>query len=271
LEHCAKAIQFGHEDGEIRLLEGEAYLNLGDARSAKNSFNRALEIQPDYEDAKLGLVGAASIDGKPEEVLKAIDKFLETSPFSPQGLATRGDLLFEIGDIYQAKESYKESAKRDPNDIKVLNNLGNCYLKEKNFASAEVCYLEALQKNRNFLPGYRNLAISLINQKKSLDAVEYLEYYLAKNPNDAEVYATVADIHYHSKNYPEALKYYERYLIYCPQSLDAIVRVADCYFNMGKLQAALAGYNAVLARKPDHEVANQRIAELNAYLQAPVR
>jgi tetratricopeptide (TPR) repeat protein len=271
LEHCAKAIQFGHEDGEIRLLEGEAYLNLGDGRSAKNSFNRALEIQPDYEDARLGLVGVASLESRPEELLKAIDKFLETSPSSPQGLATRGDVLFELGDIFQAKESYKESAKRDPNDFKVINNLGNCYLKERNFASAEFCYLSALQKNRNFLPGYRNLAIALINQDKAAEAIDYLEYYLSKNPNDTDLYATIADIHYHAKKYPEALKNYERYLLYHPQSLDAIVRLADCYFNLGKIQAALAGYRAVLTRKPDHSIAKQRMAELSAFLQSPVR
>jgi tetratricopeptide (TPR) repeat protein len=153
----------------------------------------------------------------------------------------------------------------------VLNNLGNCFLKEQNYASAEACYLGALQKNRNFLPGYRNLAIALINQNKMSDAVEYLEYYLSKNPNDANVYVTVADIHYHAKHYSEALKFYESYLLYFPQSLDAIVRLGDCYFNMGKFQAALAGYKAVLAKMPDHGVANQRIAELNAFLQSPVR
>jgi tetratricopeptide (TPR) repeat protein len=267
LEHCAKAIQFGHEDGEIRLLEGEAYLNLGDSISAQKSFERAMEIQPNFEDAKLGLVGVASMQNDPRASLDAINKFLETSPFSPQGLATRGDILFELGDTFEAKNSYKESARHNPDDFKVINNLGNCYLKEKNFASAEYCYLNALQKNRNFLPGYRNLAIAMINQNKMSDAIDYLEYYVARNPNDADIHATIADIYYHTKNYLEALKYYEKYLLYFPQSLDAIVRIADCYFNLNKIQAALAGYKAVLARNPDHKIAQQRLAELSGFLQ----
>lgn len=267
LEHCSKAIQFGHEDGEIRLLEGEAYLNLGDAESAKHSFERALEIQPNFEDAKLGLVGVTSLKNDPKETLKAINDFLESSPLSPQGLATRGDLLFELGDTYEAQKSYKESAKHAPNDYKVINNLGNCYLKEKNYASAEYCYLSALQKNRNFLPGYRNLAIALINQNRMTDALDYLEFYLSKNPNDADIYATIADIYYHSKNYLEALKYYEKYLIFYPRNLDVIIRIADCYFNMNKLQAARMGYKMVLTKNPEHKIARQRIEELDAFVK----
>lgn len=270
LEHCSKAIQFGHEDGEIRLLEGEAYLNLGDALSAQRSFERALEIQPNFEEARLGLVGVASLTSDPTSALAAVNKFLETSPFSPQGLATRGDLLFELGDTIAAKSSYKESALREPNDFKVINNLGNCYLKEKNFASAEYCYLSALQKNRNFLPGYRNLAVALINQNRMTDALDYLEFYLSKNPNDADIHATIADIYYHSKNYPEALKYYEKYLIFYPQNLDVIIRIADCYFNMNKLQAAMMGYKTVLAKNPNHKIARQRIEELRGFVQPHV-
>jgi tetratricopeptide (TPR) repeat protein len=270
LEHCAKAIQFGHEDGEIRLLEGEAYLNMGDSKSAQQSFERALEIQPNFEDAKLGLVGVASLQSDPRGALNAVNKFLETSPFSPQGLATRGDLLFELGDTFEAINSYKESARRDPNDFKVINNLGNCYLKERNFASAEFCYLNALQKNRGFLPGYRNLAIALINQNRMTDALEYLEYYLSKNPNDADIHATIADIYYQTKNYTEALKYYEKYLLYYPQSLDVIVRIADCYFNLNRIQAALMGYKAVLAKNPNHEIAKRRLEELGKYMQTLV-
>ncbi|NLI15033.1 MAG: tetratricopeptide repeat protein [candidate division Zixibacteria bacterium] len=267
LEHCSKAIQYGHEDGEIRLLEGEAYLNLGDAGSAQHSFERALEIQPNFEEAKLGLVGVASLKNNPAETLKTIDEFLKSSPFSPQGLATRGDLLFELGDTYGAKKSYLESAKHAPYDYKVINNLGNCYLKEKNFASAEYCYLSALQKNRNFLPGYRNLAIALINQNRMTDALDYLEFYLSKNPNDADIHATIADIYYHSKKYGEALKYYEKYLMFYPQNLDVIVRIADCYFNMNKFQSAMMGYKVVLEKNPDHKIARQRLDELKGFMQ----
>jgi len=267
LDHCAKAIEFGHEDVEIRLLEGEAYLNLGDAEKARKCFNRALEIEPDLEDARLGLVGAASLDSDPQSLLLAIDKFLEKSPSSPQGLASKGDVLFNMGDYGKAKQNYQRTIEQYPNDYKILNNLGNCFLKEKNFASAETYYLMALGKNKNFFLGYRNLAIALINQNKTQDAAEYLEYYLQSNPRDPETHVTLGDIYYQSKEYFKALGHFENYLMYYPNNMDALVRVSDCYFNLGKLHAAAAGYQSVMAKDPANNIAKQRLGELNKFLK----
>jgi len=270
LEHCAKAIEHGHEDSEIRLLEGEAYLNLGNAEKARNSFNRVLELAPDLEDARLGLVGAASLDSDSQCLLEVIDGFLEKSPSSPQALASKGDVLFNMGDYGKAKQNYQRTIEQYPDDHKILNNLGNCFLKEKNFASAETYYLMALSKNKNFLPGYRNLAVALINQNRTQDAAEYLEYYLQSNPRDAEIHVTLGDIYYQNKEYSRALSHFEGYLMYFPENVGALVRVSDCYFNLGRLQAAAAGYQAALAKDPANAIAKQRLYELNKFLKPVV-
>jgi tetratricopeptide (TPR) repeat protein len=267
LKHCAKSVEFGHEDAEIRLIEGESYLNLGDAQSARKSFNRALELEPDFEDAKLGLVGAASLESTPEALLEHVDRFLEKSPSSPQGLAARGDVLFKLGHYSKALRSYKDSTGKYPDDYKVLNNLGNCFLKEKNYASAEFYYLSALQRNKDFISGYRNLAIALIHQNKTSDAAEYLEYYLHKNPNDGEVHATLGDIYYNNKKYDSAIKHFERYLLSFPESMDALIRLSDCYFNLGKFQVAALGYQAVLTKDSTNKIAKQRLEELGTFLK----
>jgi len=263
LEHCAKAIQHGHEDAEIRMIEGEAYLNLGRSAEAKKSFGRALELNPALNEAHLGMIGAASIDSNPREVLRQLDEFLENiSPFSPQGIASRGDLLFEIGDYAGALRSYHDSNRIAPDDFKVVNNLGNCFAKSGNFASAEEYYRKAINLNPKFLASYRNLAVALIGQKKHQEALEYLDYYRNGNPNDADVHATMGDLYYAQKQYGTAIGCYEKYLQLQPNSLDAIVRLADCYFNQGKISAAAAGYRAVLKRNPEHGIANQRLSAI---------
>ena len=270
LEHCAKAVEFGHEDAEIRLIEGEAFLNLNNAEFARKSFNRALELKPDFEDARLGLLGADSLEKTPEELIGYVNRFLEKSPSSPQGLAAKGDVLFKLGDYNKALSSYRESASKYPEDYKVLNNLGNCFLKQKNYASAEFYYLSALQRNKEFLPGYRNLAITLIHQGRVSDAAEYLEYYLYKNPNDGEVHATLGDIYYNNKNYDKSILHFEKYLLFYPNSIDALIRLSDCYFNSGKFQAAALGYQAVLSRDSANKTAKQKLEDLRGFLEPVV-
>ncbi len=267
LEHCEKAIETNNEDIEIRMIQGESYLNLNNAEKARECFNRALELDPENESARLGLIGADSLDSNPEELLKAINDFLEKSPNSPQGLVSKGDVQFDMGDYSDAKHSYQDAALKYPDDYKILNNLGNCFLKEKNFASAEVYYLMALQRNKDFFPGYRNLAITLINQERFEDAADYLEYYVRNNPGDSEIYATLGDIYYKSKNYTKAVGQFEKYINAFPSNMDAIIRLSDCYFNLGKLKAAAAGYKAVLVKQPSNEIAANRLKELNTFLK----
>ena len=267
LEHSAKAVEFGHEDAEIRILEGEAYLNQDNPDEARRCFERALELEPDNHNAMIGIIGADSLDKPSEEILKTINEFLEKSPNSAQGLSSKGDVLFDMGDYSNARKTYQDVTKNSPDDVRVLNNLGNCFLKEKNFASAEVYYLMALQRNNNFLPGYRNLAVSLINQGRMDDASEYLEYYIKGNPSDKEIHATLGDIYYNSKNYQKAIGHFEQLVMAYPSNMDAIIRLSDCYFNLGKLQAAVAGYQGVLVIQPDNEVAKQRLSQLKDFLE----
>ena len=269
LEHCAKAVEFGHEDADIRLVEGEAYLNLGDAEKARSCFNRALGLRPEFEEALLGLVSADSLAPRksPLELLAQVERLLEKSPTSPQGLAARGDILFQLGDFGQALISYKNSAERIPDDYKVLNNLGNCFLKENNYASAVESFRTALEKNADFISGYRNLGIALIKQQNVSEAIEYLEHYLSKKNDDTEVHATLGDLYYNNKEYTKAIAHYECFLKVNPRSLEALIRLSDCYLNLGKFQAAAYGYQAALGRDSSNPIAKQRLDDLNQFLK----
>jgi len=267
IDHCDKAVKHGYERAEIRLLEGEAYMNKGDVQTALNCFNRALELKPDLQEAKIAIINASSISKNPTEILESIDEYLEKSPISPKVLASKGDLLFNLGRYNIARQSYIQSKNQNPDDYRVLNNLGNCFLKEKNYASAEECYQSALQKNKDFARAYRNLGIALINQNKTAEAIEYLEHYLSIQPEDAEVHATIGDLYYNDKKYIPAISHYEHYLKKYPDNVDALIRFSDCYMNLGKLQAAALGFRAVLARDTSNKIARQRLEELNEFLQ----
>lgn len=269
LEHCARAIEFGHEDADIRLIEGEAYLNLREPEKARDSFTRALELKADFEEALLGLISADSLgqDKSPQELLVQVERLLEKSPSSPQGLAARGDILFQLGDFGEALISYKNSAARFPDDYKVLNNLGNCFLKENNYASAVESYRAALAKNADFTPGYRNLGLALLKQQNPAEAIEYLEHYLSKKTDDAEAHATIGDLYYNLKDYRKAIIHYEDFLKANPHSLEALIRLSDCYLNLGKFQAAACGYEAALGRDSSNRIAKQRLDDLNQFLK----
>ncbi len=267
--HCEKAIEHGHEDAEIYIIKGEAYLNLGESTKATECFDKAKELDTSNFASHLGLASAASLDGKYDEALKLVDDALRVSPNSPQALAARGDLLYREGNFDNAAESYKNQSLASPQDPGSWNNLGNCFIKQNNFASAEECYRMTLKIAPNFGIGYRNLAVTMIKRNKIDEAISYFEKYLTFNSGDFEAQVTLADLFYNRKEYWKSIPYYENFIRRNPSQIDALLRLSDCYFNLGKLDAAVMGYNAVLKVNSENQVATTRLADINGY-KSPV-
>ncbi|UCE67819.1 MAG: tetratricopeptide repeat protein [Candidatus Zixiibacteriota bacterium] len=266
--HCRKAVENKHEDSEIYILLGEAYLNLGDHKKASESFEKALEYDDSGNASLLGLAGAASLEGDFDKASVAVDKALKKSPNSPQALAAKGDLNYHSRNFSSAAENYRKQSAASPTDPAALNNLGNCFFKQQNYSSAEQYYRRTLKLSSGFALAYRNLAVCLMKQNKFDESATFLEKYLENSPNDSEANATLGDIYYNSKNYWKAIGRYEKYIASYPGQHDAILRLADCYFNLGKIDSAKMGYKAVLRSNPDNKIAKNRLEEITRFTES---
>jgi tetratricopeptide (TPR) repeat protein len=261
--HCHKAVEFGHEDSEIHLLMGEAYLNLKDSNHATICFHKSLELNKDFYPSQLGLVSAASLDGDYDKALTLANQLLADSPHSIQALAARGDLLYHSGKFDSAAADYKDQTALNPVDPVGWNNLGNCLLKQGLFASAEEIYRKTLGISPNFAIAYRNLAISLLKQEKREEAVCYFEEYLTLVNNDPEVQIVLADLYYDRKEYWKAIANYESFFRQNPDQFDILLRLSDCYFNLGRFKSARLGYDLILKRNPENALAESRLRQLD--------
>jgi tetratricopeptide (TPR) repeat protein len=263
--HCRKAVENNHEDAEIYILLGEAYLNLRDPEKASECFEKSLAFEDARDASLLGAAGAASLEGNYEKAMDLIDKALETSPHSPQALAARGDLLYYSKNYSSAAGTYKDQSRSNPDDPAPWNNLGNCFFKQRNYASAEECYRRSLTISPRFALGYRNLAVCLLKQNKSEESTAYFEKYIEAMPDDADVHATLGDIYYNARDYWKAISQYEIFIRKRPDQHNAILRLADCYFNLGKLDSAKAGYGVVLRKDPENPIAARRLSEIEKF------
>jgi tetratricopeptide (TPR) repeat protein len=268
--HCDKAIEFGHEDHEIYLLKGEAYLNLKDSAQAVKNFDKSLQLNGEYYPSQLGLASAASLEGDYQKAIELVDVALSKSPQSAQALAAKGDLLYYAGNFTNAEENYRIQSRSNTKDPVCWNNLANCLLKQSSFASAEEYYRRALELSPEFTLAYRNLAISLLKQNKADEAILIFEKYLSINSNDFEAAITLADLLYNRKDYWGAIKRYEHFLRQSPANVNVIIRLSDCYLNMSKFNSAAMGYHSVLRLDPANLLAQSRLSELRRFLEPAV-
>ncbi len=155
LAEIEKSVAKDPENAEARNLYGlllHLYFQRLDA--AVKQYRKAIEIKPDYSEAKVNLGAVLTAQGRCEEAIPLLDD-------------ARGDLLY--------REPYLAE-----------NNLGWCKYKLGDVDGAILHLRAALSANPNFCLGYRNLAEIAESQGELADAVRLLERYGKSCPKEAD-------------------------------------------------------------------------------------
>jgi len=118
------------ENAEAHYLIAGAYGNTGQFKPAEAHCRQALKLQPEYLEALFRLANALDGQGKASEALEYFQKTIEINPRIPH----------------------------------VWNNMGACYMSQKEYAAAERAYRMAIEIESGIIQFYYNLALALIPQ-----------------------------------------------------------------------------------------------------------
>jgi Tfp pilus assembly protein PilF len=125
---------------------GLAYMAKGDQETAVKHLKRALEIKPDYAEARntLGVVylGLEEWDLAIENFQKLSADLLYATPHYP--LANLGKAYFGKKAYDQAEKYYKEALKSKPGFVNALYGLGKTYLAKGELSQAAEYYEKAV-------------------------------------------------------------------------------------------------------------------------------
>ncbi len=173
------------------------------------------------------------------------------------------EIYMRSGRIESAISAYEAVLEQNGPTAALLNDLGNCYFKMKQFDKAENYYEEALKNGSPLDIALRNLGLAKARQNKTLEAIEVLNKYIAMNSDDPQMRKILGDLHLGCSQFSEALAHYEHFLGSCPQDTGALFGLSECYLNMGHSDSALMGFKRVLELDPGCEPARKKIESLN--------
>ena len=173
-------------------LKPRPYNNLGSALSKIGRFEeaapylaRAVELKPDYDDARYNLgyvlVRLGLVDAGIRELLEAIR-------LAPGNYMAHNNL----GIAYLIQEDYpdgvrhlQEALRLNPDFEAAYNNLGVALKKQGDFAGAARQFSEAIRVNPNYAEAWNNLGVSLKEQGELKEARDSFRRALRINPNYA--------------------------------------------------------------------------------------
>lgn len=218
IEYSEKIIEKDAYDADAWLIKASAYMSMGDAAKAAETYGYALAIDDKSNYAWIAKVKAEILSEQYDRALQTVDEMVQHLPMlEPIGYCMKGD-------VYYIQEQYKEAHK----------------VYKKGFTTSMFTPDSALK--------YLSCKLKLHRWKEVVSLGEDL---LRAIPEEGDVYEMMADAYYHLKDMKQAAKVYARAIKAIPKDIHLMCRYATILLDMRETEKALKVLQK--ARKIDKE------------------
>lgn len=236
----------------------------GRTDEAMDSYRKALEIKPDYEDA-LNNLGHAFAGRK--DFVHAIPLYEAALRIRPNHIEVHnnyGNALSEVGQLEAAITNYQFVLAHQPDHADAHNNLGIAFAMQGKLDDALPHFQAAIRLKKEYASAHSNLG-NVYAAKHQLDqAVAELELALKLSPEDAQAHNNLGNVLAEQGKLDEAVPHYEKALKLNANNPEAHYNLALAYVRLGKKDPAISHLQDALRIKPDYTQARQQLEALNA-------
>ena len=186
-EELDEAKKINGTDPEIYNIEGLLYFSLKQYDQAESSYRKAIELKPDYSEARNNLCGlyltVDKFDAAVEQCSKAASNVFYRS--REKALTNLGVAYFRKGDINKAEEYYKKSLEINPAFVYTHNELGKLYMSTGKDLEAIEEFKKAVNGYDLYDEAYYNLALAYLKIGKTDKACESFKRVVEISPDSA--------------------------------------------------------------------------------------
>ncbi|MCB0422897.1 MAG: tetratricopeptide repeat protein [Bdellovibrionales bacterium] len=183
------------KDPNIFHMLGTIYYDKGKFNKAIRSFKRALEIDPAFTDASVGLSIILNDLGKYEEGKKVFDEAKtmlnskgDGDPYVEEKLAIKhdelGELYFQYKRYSEAMEQFYKALTLSARKPELTMKLVECRIKKEEYTEATKLLKDLLRQYPDYLAGRLKLGMLYYDSQQVPEAIEQWESVLEKDPNN---------------------------------------------------------------------------------------
>jgi len=238
--YCFRALTLNSNAPEFYNALGRLYYASGQPDRAREQYNQALAINPEYYDSRLELARTYFGDNQTmaESLLRSI---IRDYPGSPGGYNGLQFLLFNQGRYAEAIEPATQGLRLDPDNVRNKLNLSSNLTLAGRFADAAEL-LEDLLREDSLLIGdiSSNLAAIHYFEGEYAQAANLFTTARAEEPESALIARNLADTLWHQSGAEEAADLFlevvdlaESHLEINPENEDAISSLIIAYGSLG--------------------------------------
>ena len=238
------------------------FYNLGNSQfqlkkfiQALESYNKALELKPDFTDAQENIALTMLGMGEPEKAFEYYRQIIRQDDGNLKAHYVLGKLFSDTGNYVEAEQEIVKCLKLDPVNINCFAELGRLRAKQGKLKEAVEAYegiIRLVPENYN---GYYSKASLLYKLGKKKEAVEYFSKVIELKPDNYRSYYNMAVALDELGDKDEAIEAFRNTIRIKPDFIDAYNNLGVLLSTMNKPDEAISVYEAGISRNPeDHSL-----------------
>jgi tetratricopeptide (TPR) repeat protein len=182
------------QNPEAWLLLARAHLVNNEVEQAKDKAKKALELKPDYQEARRFLYGIYLNAKDYQGAIQTIQGYLRLNEKDMFNLIALGETYAQAGDTAKARATFQKAAELDPKSPQGPFNLALLSLKMKKPEEAIKYLNQALAADPNFFPALQALVAVYREQNKPDQALEAVKKALSRSPKNPLLHQMLGEV-----------------------------------------------------------------------------
>jgi tetratricopeptide (TPR) repeat protein len=239
----------------LNVTLGKCHFELGQIEHAIASYQKAIEIKPQWAVGFIMLGQIHSAQGNQDQAIENLEKAIELEPNNHELCSTIGAELLQKGDTDEAVKYLEQALKQNPNSSSALSMMGDAY-NQKGDHDLAITYLErAISLDPDNAIAHFNMGSALHDNGDHKAAIKSYKNAIKIKPDYAEAYSNLGNVQRDKGDLDAAIKSFKKALILDPNC-------AATYYNLGisfqdnrNPAAAIESYEKALAINPNYSKA----------------
>ena len=202
-----RARQINDQLSPVQYLLGLINAGTGKYESAIKNFENALQLDPKFTNAYLGIAGAYNAMGENRKAVETYQKIIDQKPDFWMGYKDLGIHYLTLGEIDNAITNFKKVTEITPQNSTAYSNLGIAYYYKGDTEEAKLMFVKSLEIEESALTA-NNLAGMYFSENSFEKAAEMYQIALTSLSDRYEIWGNYAAATYWSGNQEESKAYY---------------------------------------------------------------
>jgi tetratricopeptide (TPR) repeat protein len=250
-----KAIDENPDYSDARISLARLFATTGKPDRALATLTAASEIDPDNPQIHIEKAALLNYVGRPMEALDELAAVEDSYPYEPRLHQTKGLVLLGLGHPEAAVQEIDKQLEYVGGDFLTYSTLGRAELELEQYEEAAAALEAALAYNPYSSSTVMELADCYNKLDKPKEAIEVLLRVIKVDPGNVRLRFKLGNALYRAGRYSDALRNFKEISKFDPRNTDILLNMGVVYAAVDSLDQAVATWEKVLQIDPQNQTA----------------